>query len=483
MRSLRWTRHALVTVAAVLLVVMSAPAAQADTDDVPAPPSPTAPCDALSPIAIPCILLNKVVDAVGAECRRVNIPDALCTLPLAHRVTQAARDAYLQSWAHQVAQFQYRLGDPLPLRDAQWIGTHNSFNSLADSFTVSHADSNQQLSLTQQLDIDVRSIELDLHFIPRLELLGARGVTVCHGQGPELGDLGCTFEPLFTKVLPKIAGWLNAHPDEVVLLYLEDEMKNAKAYPSVISTLDSVLKRPNGSSLIYRPKPADKAANGCAPMPLGVSRDDIRAAGAQVMLVGNCVPGWSADVFDWDTTHVESGSTSGYQPFPQCDATYGDDVYASQLVRYFEDTTLVSALLNPTRPPVDPEALTPKKVHSMTQCGVNLFGLDQILPEDGRIQATLWSWAPDEPKAGAGECTLQNADGRWVAAPCADPHPAACSDNGSTWTLTEPVAFADASAACAGLGSEFSLPRAGDQNARLHAAAGASGAWIDYAIP
>ncbi len=474
------------TCAGLLLATMPLSAA----DAVPAPAatigateSPTALCDALSPIAVPCVALGKTADAVAAECRRVGIPDALCTLPLAHKVTQAARDAYLQSWAHRTARFQSGLGDPLPLRDAQWLGTHNSFNSLADSFTISQADSNQQLSLTQQLDIDVRALELDLHYIPRLALLGGKAVTVCHGQGPEVLDLGCTIEPLFTSVLPKIAGWLNApgHTDEVVLLYLEDNLKDAKAYASTIATLDSVLRRPNGTSLIYKPDPAQKAANGCTPLPTGVSRADIRASGARVVLVGSCAPGWSADVFDWNAVHVESGSTSAYQAFPACDATYGPSVYATQLVRYFEDTTLVSALLDLFRAPVDPDALSPAKVEAMTACGVNVFGLDQLLPEDGRIQSSLWSWAPDEPQAGNGGCALQGADGRWLAAPCADLHPAACLD-GSTWTVTAPVAFAAAPAACAAIGSTFALPRAGDQNSRLHAAAGAAGAWVDHSI-
>jgi hypothetical protein len=131
---------------------------------------------------------------------------------------------------------------------------------------------------------------------------------------------------------------------------------------------------------------------------------------------------------------------------------------------------------------VDPEALAPQKVQSMTNCGVNLFGFDQLLPEDGRIQATLWSWAPDEPRAGAGNCTLQGADSRWVAAPCADAHPAACQAAG-TWTLTSPVVFADAPAACAALGSSFELPRVGDQNSALNALAEpVGGAWIRYSI-
>lgn len=479
----RWIKSALAAGAVAAMTITAAPAGSAAPAAVPPPAAPTASCAALSPIAIPCVALNKVTDAVGAECRRVGLPDALCVLPLAHRVTQAARDAYLQSWAHRTAQFQYALGGSLPLREAQWLGTHNSFNSLADSLTLSHADSNQQLSLTQQLDIDVRAIELDLHYIPRMELLGGRAVTVCHGEAPSTGDLGCTFEPLFATLLPKVAGWLNApgHHDQVILLYLEDQMMKPAAYASTVATLDRVLRRPDGSSLIYRPDTGQRAANGCAPLPLDVSRDDVRAAGAQVVLVGSCAPGWSADVFDWNADHVESGSTSGYRPYPACDATYDAGVYSSKMVRYFEDSTLVSTLLNPTRPPVDPEALTPQKVQSMTDCGVNLFGLDQLLPEDGRIQASLWSWAPDEPRAGAGDCTLQGADGRWVAAPCADLHPAACLSAG-TWTVTTPVAFADAPAACAATGAAFALPRAGDQNSALHAAAGTTGAWVQHAL-
>lgn len=471
-------------------LLLTTPALSAAATDVPTPPPPTSPtasCDSVSPIAIPCVALGKTVDAVGAECRRAGVPDTLCVLPLAHKVTQAARDAYLESWVHRTAQFQYALGSSLPLSQAQWIGTHNSFNSLADQFTLSHADSNQQLSLTQQLDIDVRAIELDLHYIPRLGLLGQRAVTVCHGQGPNVADFGCTTEPLFTQVLPKIANWLTGpgHTDQVILLYLEDELGNKPAaYASTIATLDKVLRRPDGSSLIYRPDATKRAANGCVPLPLDVSRDNVRAAGAQVVLVGSCAPGWSADVFDWNADHVESGSTSGYQPYPTCDATYDGSVYKTSLVRYFEDSTLVSTLLDPTRKPADPEALTPQKVQDMTNCGVNLFGLDQLLPEDGRIQASLWSWAPDEPRAGAGNCTLQGADGRWAAAPCSASHPAACFD-GSTWTVTSAsVTYADAETACNDAGSTFALPRAGDQNAALHAvAAPVGGAWLRYALP
>ncbi len=85
--------------------------------------------------------------------------------------------------------------DPVPLRETQWLGFYNSFNSLSDSFTVSHADSNQQLSLAQQLDIDVRALELG-HCAPPE---GHGAPAPCHGLGPKNANLGCTAEPLLAQ--------------------------------------------------------------------------------------------------------------------------------------------------------------------------------------------------------------------------------------------------------------------------------------------
>nr|WP_231991401.1 hypothetical protein [Mycobacterium ulcerans] len=98
----RWMKGAVV-IGVFGVVLTTIPPVAADTSGVVAPPSPTAPCDAISPIAVPCVALGKATDAFGAECRRVGIADAHCVLPLAHKVTQAARDAYLHSWVHRVA--------------------------------------------------------------------------------------------------------------------------------------------------------------------------------------------------------------------------------------------------------------------------------------------------------------------------------------------------------------------------------------------
>ncbi|WP_354701707.1 hypothetical protein DSM112329_02034 [Paraconexibacter sp. AEG42_29] len=475
--------RALLTVTAVMLTTA---AATAPTGRAQAPvpaPSPTAACAQLAPIALPCTLLGKATEALSAACRRAGVPDAQCTLPLAKRVTRAEKDAYLTSAVHRNAQFQSRLGDALPLLQAPWLGTHNSFNSVSEEFTASRSDSNQQLSLTDQLDIDIRSLEIDLHYLARSGAPGGREVVVCHGQGPSALDAGCTSEPPFTAVLPEVANWLNApgHADEVLLLYLEDDMENDAAYPLAVATLDAVLRRPDGRSLIYRPAAGTRAANGCSPLPLTLTRAQVRASGARVVLVGKCAKGWASNVHDWNPVHVESGRTAAYRPYPACDGTYARSVYATKLVRYYEDSTLVATVIDPATPSVDPEALTPAKVAAMTACGVGLFGFDQLLPQDGRIAASIWSWAAGQPKATA-TCTVQGTDARWRTSRCTVARRAACIRSGTRWTLTaKAVPFSRARKACRSRGARFAVPRSGLQNQQLHAAAGGPHAvWIAH---
>jgi hypothetical protein len=441
-------------------------------------------CGQVSPSAATCTGAQKLAEAAAAECRRLGLPATDCALPLGHQVGGQIVSAYQRTWLHRTAAFQYGLGDRLPLLRAQWLGTHNSFNSVNGEPTASHTDSNQQLSLSQQLGVDMRALELDLHFVPSPAAGGSKAVVVCHGRGPDQANFGCTTEPLFSQVLPEIGGWLNAHRSQVLLLYLEDELGDPAGYAQTVSVLGSVLRRSDGTSLIYRPSPSQMTAKGCANLPLGISRDDIRARGAQVVLVGNCRSGWASDVYSWDDNHVESGSTPGYRSFAACDATYARGVYDSKLVRYYEDSTFVSAAIDPTQSPAQAaaQALTPARVANMTRCGVNLFGFDQLLPNDGRITASIWSWIKGEPDTDDGRCAVQRADGRWLNRPCRTRRRGACRTTAG-WKLTRrAVPYAGATAACRARHAAFDLPRSGYENSRLRQLAGASEVWLRYRL-
>src|SRR5207302_1332689 len=148
-----------------------------------------------------------LAEAASAECMRIGRPPSDCTLPLGHHVGGEIAKSYVHTWLHRAAAFQVRLGDPLPFQQAQWLGTHNSFNSVNGSPSASSTDSNQQLSLVQQLDIDMRSLELDLHWIRSPNAGGGNAVVVCHGRGPDQANFGCTNERTLAQVLPEIAHW------------------------------------------------------------------------------------------------------------------------------------------------------------------------------------------------------------------------------------------------------------------------------------
>jgi hypothetical protein len=203
------------------------------------------------------------------------------------------------------------------------------------------------------------------------------------------------------------------------------------------------------------------------------------------VLVGNCRSGWARDVYGWDDVHVESGSTPDYKPFPACDATYGRDVYDSKLVRYYEDSTFVATAIDPTQTPAQHEAdaLTPDKVNSMARCGVGLFGFDQILPHDGRISASIWSWAKNEPNAAGGDCGLQRPeDGRWETAPCKQRHRAVCrAADGSLTLSSRAVPYAAADTVC-GKSVTFDLPRTGYENSLVRQQAGSAPVWLHHRL-
>ncbi|MFL5839079.1 MAG: hypothetical protein ACJ77Z_01335, partial [Thermoleophilaceae bacterium] len=127
---------------------------------------------------------------------------------------EPAIEAYERSWTHRALQMQYRLGNDLRFADAPWLGTHNSFNSIAQQGpALSTTDANQQLTLTDQLRLDIRSLEIDVHWFPSARAGGANAPVVCHAGAASDHD-GCSTEPLLGPVLDQIASWLRAHRDQ-----------------------------------------------------------------------------------------------------------------------------------------------------------------------------------------------------------------------------------------------------------------------------
>ncbi|HZN14649.1 MAG TPA: hypothetical protein VFB78_10305 [Acidimicrobiales bacterium] len=408
--------------------------------------------------------VKSVTDGVSAECRRLQWPphDA-CTAIGGIDVSEARMRAYEQSWVHKALTLQRKLDDTAPFLRELIPHTHNSFNSSAYPPTVTQLDPNQLHSMRDQLRMDMRGIEMDIHKWPHLD--NPRGdisdVVLCHGEptpvGPIVVHVGCSVDRPFTDGLAELRGWLDepANAGEIVLLYLENNLDgDPAAHDKAVADLQSIL-----GNLVYRP-PANKP---CAPMPMGLSRAAIRAAGKRVLIVGNCGPGaWGSWVHERGPQWDESSSADGddYPDYPACLAERAAVGYASHWIRRYEDSTWLSAITG------GGGAVTATETRRMVRCGVNMPGFDQLYPDDPRLAQLVWSWAPNEPAAGAGSCAVQGPDARFHAASCVTPIPWACVDDTRLFTV----------AATCPAGTRPGVPANGYENERLREAKAAAGA-------
>lgn len=359
----------------------------------------------------------------------------------------AAGAAFHGSWVDRALNMQYRLSGDVGLRNAPFIGTHNSFNSVAEMGpTTSTTDPNQQLSIVDQLNLDIRAIELDVHWTVTPST-GQLAPVVCHALP---SHIPCTTEKTLGPVLDEIDGWLRepANSDQVLFLYLEDHLDNQTGYDAAAAIIQQKL-----GDLLYAPS----AEGGCQQLPLALTRNQILAAGKRVIIVGNsrCGVGsaWPSLVFNWQD-HLET-RVATFSDFPTCGDDYTRAQFDSTQIRYFEDGRPSQA---------GSPRITPQVAAEMARCGVDLLGLDQLAPNDPRLTALVWSWAEGQP--GRGRCAVQTFRGgtlstRWRTLACGKLRRPACR-RGTSWILgTEAVAEKRGRAECSSRRAQFAVPRTG----------------------
>ena len=371
------------------------------------------------------------------------------------------------NWPQLALSHQYELSSDLGYRDAPWVGTHNSFNSTAEvGETLSAQDSNQQLRIVDQLDLGIRSIELDLHWFVRPGS-GGRAVVVCHARGGSEAHAGCSTEPTLDRVLDPIVAWLRepAHRDQVINVHLQDELDNAAGYDAAARVLKQKLR-----GLLYAPSPPTDG--GCAALPLELSRNAVRRAGAQAVLVSDCGPGsgWPTVIFDWREAHLE-GRPLDYRDYPECDRELSRATYGEKMIRYFEDSTRLTEEASAAGAAERRDRITSETAARMARCGVDLIDLDQLVPQDPRLEALVWSWAPGEPSRG--RCAVQRVSkafpfGRWQSKRCRGKRAVACRKSSGKWIVSaHPTANRRARAACKERRASYAVPRSGYEVQRL----------------
>jgi hypothetical protein len=268
----------------------------------------------------------------------------------------------------------------------------------------------------------------------------------------------------------------------VVLLYLEDHLDEAAAFDGAAKAINDTI-----GDLVYRPPPGQ----GCPLLPLALHRADVLAAGKQVVVMSGCGPAttsaWKSTVFD-DSVRAEEGNPE-FAGYPTCTSpSVGIGDYGTKLVRFFEDSTFLSAAVAQGDPG---HRFTVDGLRDMVRCGVNLFGLDQVDPSDPRLEAMVWSWAANEPVAtGPGMCAFDGDDGRFHSAACggAEMQFACVVPSTGQWFITEESGAQLAGSTTCALerpGSVYAVPGTGNHAQRLidaKAAAGVPEVWVAYSV-
>lgn len=443
-------------------------------------------CDPLTavPEAGPrsCGGLARATWLAAQHCRRVPpAKEPACPSLDGRPVHEAAMQAYERGWVARALDLQRELDLDVPLTESLIPHTHNSGNSAAYDPSVTINDANQVVSVTDQLRMGIRGIELDLHWTPHPAGdpdEGFRAVVQCHGQSEQTpaGSVhpGCSVDRTFDAHLAELAAWFD-RPDaegELVVLYLENQLDgSAAAHASAVESLERHL-----GDLLHRPDPGA----GCQDLPVTRTKRELLADGAQVLLTGNCGPaGWTDLVFQRGGAWDESGSSTDYLAGSTCDAERETGGYATSFVRRYEDSTFLSLMVN------GGSHISPEVAAAMVRCGVNLPGLDQIHPGDERLPALVWSWRADaDPDDPAAACAAQGDDGRFGALPCDTVLPVACRTLDGGWApSTRPAPWAGSDLACQGDGhTAAGVPANGWENELLRRAThGLGDVWLAYA--
>ncbi len=381
-------------------------------------------------------------------------------------------DVYQRSWEHKALSLQEAIQQATPLASSTFLHTHNSYNSSVYTTAVSYIDPNHVYSIQDQLRMDIRMVELDVHWYFSMEgwpWEWAKKPLLCHGQD---SHMGCSsYDRHLSTGINEINSYVRANRNQVIIVYLEDHLDghNTEAMNIIKGSFGDLIYRTGGS---------------CVDAPITLTRQQILAAGKNVILWSSgCAGGeWGTWVYR-KNNNVPEANASSFRSYGDCgSATFSRTEYTRAMIRFYEDRTNMTAWFGGGSGQV-----TPQNMPEMMKCEVSLPGMDKLTPTDGRLRAAIWSWDVNEPNdyGGSEDCAMQWGNGRWNDANCTARYRFACKDDQGAWVVTrQSGAWNSGDSTCssetAGR-SRFAFPANGYENQKLSEArfaAGASEVWI-----
>jgi uncharacterized repeat protein (TIGR02543 family) len=412
-----------------------------------------------------------------------------------NRITTIRR----QDWAGWALENQtYGIGKDAPINFITWPASHNAYSSSRQGFE-DIGYTNQGLSMTDQMNLGARALELDpKYFAQTLGLIPISQVAVrlCHSSSVAACILPGFGNRLFGFALTEIAQWLDRNPGQVIYIKLDNKdlgPLTALVYQEIAQYL---------GHRVYR-----VPAGGFSRWP---TLQEIRNAGKSVIVVRHNSDGSEVST-DWvwnGSGRFQSSNHPKNQDFNGCVAHDGHTpvTRGRQAPLTWWDTAEGRSGLNIHGSSTG--LYWEDNVAQAAQCGVAQIGLDFINTldsnwalassrrsgPDNRFPAMIWSWAEGDWGSN-GPASFNPALGRWQSRPASTALRLACTAKrsyGSTeqdrqWRITAaayPWNVALANDRCAqefGANFEFGAPENGFQNSQLKlAVTGVDNVWLNY---
>lgn len=334
-----------------------------------------------------------------------------------HAVVAASQqeiDDYKKSWVANALKLQRQIDLDTPFNQAMFLGTHNSENSKSYNIPlVRYVDPNQILSIYEQLELGIRSLEFDVHWTLGKQF--EKDILLCHALD---NHLGCSvYDRPVIEGLKELQTWLAENPSEIVILYFDRVLDGHE--PRLASYLDQYLGR-----FIYKPsllRATDQKT--CVSLSTQLTKKQILTAGKQLLIVTKHCDGsqphyeevdqfpftWNDYVFAGigdmppdSYTLLDTMIDENFLPYPDCNQStiFSKDPNHLSMWRVFEDRTKLSNAKEETK------KILADDMKELLRCRINLPTIDMLTIDDARLPAAVWSWAPDYPIEGQGRCAV-----------------------------------------------------------------------------
>lgn len=423
------------------------------------------------------------------KLRKTQILQSLLTALLAIFFSRAyAAPANIE----QQLRLQHHLDYQVPLTQATFIGTHNSYNAESWGYVPGGVNelsvANHKANPVHQLNAGFRVLNFDIHTHPSI-----KEEVLCHYAGND-SSLCSTSDVRLSFGLQELNDWLNRNPTEVVLLVIEDYIdidRHDEAVYTIATTVGDKVFKPNGG---------DNISSGvCNSLAVGaVTKQEVLDAGKQLIIadggahkdcsVYSVWESWvwhlASKAFKGNLYEGETGekcSVSTVFPYYTCKTINSAAItrYSDKLSFLYEDRAAGDALTDAKH------ELSGEELSEALEMGAAVVGLDMALDIDRR-ESAVWSWDTHEPRNDNAweDCAYASSTGKWSAKACSANYRFACQNrtNGKWRVSPNAGAWQEGDTACQSLGSDyfFSVPVNANQNKALKDIADFESLWLNY---